>query len=196
MPGEGLLEDYEQHEQEEHAEFKYSKSVRWIARTAHLSIATAYWASLGVNFAIIAGAVFWFWRKYTPAAFRARTSSIQKGMEEARRASEDANRRLAEVETRLARIDSEIASLRATAESEAAAEEARLHAAAEHDKTRIIEAARQEIEAATRHAQRDLRAYAAGLAVSLAEKRIQVDPAADRALFHSFVEQLANGERS
>jgi F-type H+-transporting ATPase subunit b len=193
---EGLLEEYEQQEEEEtHAEFKYSASVRRLARLTGLPVRGAYWLSLVVNFAIIAGVVLWFWRGYAPAAFRARTAAIQKGMQEARQASEEANRRLAEVETRLGRLDADISALRAEAEAEAAAEEARLRAAAEEDKARIIEAAKQEIEAAGRQAQRELKAYAAGLAVSLAEKRIQVDSAADRALVHNFVQQLANGEK-
>jgi len=53
-----------------------------------------------------------------------------------------------------------------------------------------VESAGQEVEAAARLAQRDLKAYAAELAVSLAEKRIQVDAATDRALVESFVGQL------
>ena len=195
-PAEGLLEHYEQHEeQEEHAEFKYSAAVRWISRATGLPVTSTYWLAMILNFAIIAGAVLWFWRMYAPAGFRARTATIQKGMEEARLASQDANRRLADVESRLGRLDAEIAALRSEAEAQAAAEEDRLRAAADEDKLRIIEAARQEIEAAGRQAQRELKTYAAGLAVSLAEKRIQVDPAADRVLFHGFVEQLANGEK-
>jgi F-type H+-transporting ATPase subunit b len=195
-PAEGLLENYERHEQqEEHAEFKYSAAVRWISRVTGLPVTGAYWLAMILNFAIIAAAVLWFWRAYAPSAFRARTASIQKGMEEARLASQDANRRLAEVESRLGRLDLEIAELRSAAEGHAADEETRLRAAAEEDKARIIEAARQEIEAASRQARRELKTYAAGLAVSLAEKRIQVDPAADRVLFHGFVEQLANGEK-
>jgi F0F1-type ATP synthase membrane subunit b/b' len=39
-------------------------------------------------------------------------------------------------------------------------------------------------------AQRELKAYAAELAVSLAEKRIKVDAATDRALVETFVGQL------
>jgi F-type H+-transporting ATPase subunit b len=194
-PAEGLLENYEHEEQEEHAEFKYSAAVRWISRATGLPVTGAYWLAMILNFAIIAGAVLWFWRMYAPAGFRARTAAIQKGMEEARLASQDANRRLADVESRLGRLDAEIATLRSEAEAQAAAEEERMRAAAEEDKARIIDAARQEIEAAGRQARRELKTYAAGLAVSLAEKRIQVDPAADRVLFHGFVEQLANGEK-
>ncbi len=43
-------------------------------------------------------------------------------------------------------------------------------------------AAEQEIAAASRVAQRDLKSFAAGLAVDLAEKKIHVDDATDKAL--------------
>ena len=85
--------------------------------------------------------------------------------------------------------------MRSQAEAEAAGEEQRIKAAAEEDARKIVESAGQEVEAAARLAQRDLKAYAAELAVSLAEKRIQVDAATDRALVQNFVGQLGqNGD--
>jgi F-type H+-transporting ATPase subunit b len=122
--------------------------------------------------------------------FRTRTANIQKGMEEARKASEEANRRLADIESRLAKLDAEIGAMRAVAEQEAAAEEQRIVAAAEEDKRKIVGSAEAEIAAAAKMARRDLKAYAADLAVTLAEKRVHVDIATDQALVRTFVEQL------
>jgi F-type H+-transporting ATPase subunit b len=177
-------------EGEENAEFKQSPSVRMLAKITGLSLGSAYWLAIAMNFAVIAGAVAWFVKAKLPGMFRARTESIRKTMEEAQRASADAGRRLSEIEGRLAKLDSEIAAMRSQAEVEAAGEEQRIKAAAEEDARKIVESAGQEVEAASRLAQRDLKAYAAELAVSLAEKRIQVDAATDRALVESFVGQL------
>ena len=177
-------------EGEENAEFKQSPSVRYLAKITGLSLGAAYWLAIALNFAVIAGAVAWFVKSKLPGMFRARTESIRKTMEEAQRASADAGRRLSEIEGRLAKLDSEIAAMRSQAEAEAAGEEQRIKAAAEEDARKIVESAGQEVEAAARLAQRDLKAYAAELAVSLAEKRIQVDAATDRALVESFVGQL------
>ncbi len=179
-------------EGEENAQFKQSPSVRFLARITGLSLRGAYWLAIAINFLVIALAIAWFVKSNLPAMFRTRTKSIQKTVEEGRRASEDANRRLGEIESRLAKLDTEIGSMRAAAEQDAAAEEARIHAAAEEDKRKIIEAAENEIQAAARLAQRDLKAYAAELAISLAEKRVQVDPTTDRALVQTFTRELGN----
>ena len=177
-------------EGEEHGEFKHSPSVRWLARVTGLSLNAAYWVAVVLNFVVIAVAIGLFWKAKIPAAFRARTQDIQRGMEEARRSSEEAQKRLGDIEARLSKLDGEIAAMRATAEQEAAAEEERIRATVEEDKRKVVEAAEQEIEAAVRLARRDLKAYTAGLAVSLAEKQIRVDAGTDRALVRSFVSQL------
>ena len=122
---------------------------------------------------------------------RQRSVLIVQAMEEARRASEDANRRLAEIEARLSKLDGEIGGMRAAAEQEAAAEEQRIKAAAAEDGRKIVESAEQEIAAAAKAARRELTAYAADLAVSLAKKQIHVDPATDQALLRSFAQQLS-----
>lgn len=182
---------------DETQEFKESPSVAWFAHHTGLSLRAAYWVLIITNFVIIAALVVWGWKKNVPAMFRARTDNIRKNLEEARRASEDANRRLGDIESRLARLDSEIAEMRKHAESEAIAEEERIKVAAEEDRRKVIEAAEQEIDAAAKAARRDLKAYAATLAVTLAEKKIQVDQDTDRALVNTFVRDLSrNGGRS
>jgi F-type H+-transporting ATPase subunit b len=177
-------------EGEENAEFKQSASVRFLARITGLSLVAAYWLAIALNFAVIVAALAWFVKSKLPGMFRARSESIRKTMDEAQRASADAGRRLSEIEGRLAKLDSEIAAMRSQAEAEAFGEEQRIKADAEEDARKIVESARQEVEAAARLAQRDLKAYAAEVAVSLAEKRIQVDAATDCALVENFVGQL------
>ena len=182
-------------EGEENAEFKRSASVQLLSRITGLSLHSAYWLAIALNFAVIALAIVWFSRSKLPGMFRARTASIRKTMDEAQRASAEAQRRLSQIEGRLAKLDGEIAAMRSQAEAEASGEEARIQAAAQQEARKIEEQVGQEIEAAARLAQRDLKAYAAELAISLAEKRIQVDASTDRALVESFVGQLGqNGK--
>lgn len=176
---------------EEGAEFKQSASVKKVAEFTGLTLSQTYWLSVVINFAVIAAALAWVLKKRLPGMFRGRTASIQKAMEDARRTSEEANRRLGEIESRLARLDVEIGEMRSAAEKEAAAEEARIQAAAAEDARKIVAAAEQEILAAAKSARRELTAHAAGLAVSLAKKQIQVDSNTDQALVRGFTQQLA-----
>lgn len=181
--------------EDDQSQFKHSSSVKLVARLTGLSLEHAYWLCVSLNFLIIAAAIVWLSKKNLPGLFRNRTASIQKAMEEARKASQDANRRLAEIEARLARLDGEIGEMRGVADNEAVAEEARIKAAAAEDARKVVEMAEQEIAAAAKAARRELTAYAADLAVTLAKKQIQVDPTTDQALVRSFAEQLSNGGR-
>lgn len=182
--------------QDDNAQFMHSPSVHLLARITGLSDEGAFWLAVAINFAIVVGLIWWLWSKNVPALFRARTAGIQKAIEEARRASEDANRRLAEVEKRLGRLDQEIGEMRAISEKEAAAEEERIKSAAAEDARRIVESAEQEIAASAKAARRELTAYAADLAISLAEKQIHVDTPADQRLVRRFAQQLTNGSSS
>ena len=193
--GELAEESREAAGEDETAEFKHSATVRWLAKVTGLSPFAAYWVFVALNFVIIAVLLVLLMKSKLPAAFRSRTQGIRQGIAEARQASEEARRRLSDIEGRLAKLDSEIAAMAAAAEAEAQKEEARIQAGAEEDKRRIVEAAEQEIVAATRLARTQLRAYASELAITLAEKRIQVSAATDQELVKAFVDELGkNGQ--
>jgi F-type H+-transporting ATPase subunit b len=177
--------------EDEQAQFKQSASVQWVAKATGLTVEHAYWLCVLCNFALIAGTIIYFSKKNLPSLFRNRTATIQKAMQEARLASEEANRRLAEIESRLSRLGAEIAGMTATAEKEGVAEGARIKAAAEEDARKIVESAEQEIAAAAKLARRELTAYAANLAVSLAARQIKVDTATDQALVRGFANELS-----
>jgi F-type H+-transporting ATPase subunit b len=179
-------------EPDETAEFKQSPSVAFVARHTGLSLSNAYLFSVVLNFVVIAAVILWAARKYLPGMFRDRTASIQKAMQEAQKASEDARRRLAEIDNRLMKLDGEIGMMRNRAEHEAAEEEARIKAAAEHDARKIIETAQQEITAAAKNARRELTAFAADLAIGLAKKQIHVDAATDQRLVSNFAGELGS----
>ncbi|PYV97263.1 MAG: hypothetical protein DMG89_15180 [Acidobacteria bacterium] len=177
--------------EDETAEFKHSASVRLVAKKTGLSLEQAYWLCVVLNFAVIAGLIVWFSKKNLPALFRQRTESIQKAMQEAKKASEEANRRLSDIEDRLSRLGSEIETMQATAEQDSVGEEGRIRASAEEDVRKVVQSAEEEIAAAALAARRELKAYAADLAVSLASQQIQVDAATDKALIRNFANQLS-----
>jgi F-type H+-transporting ATPase subunit b len=183
-------------EKDETAEFKQSASVQAIARLTGLSVNHAFLLSDLLNFAVIAAVIIWASRKYLPGMFSARTAAIQKAMQEAQKASDEARRRLAEVESRLMKLDVEIGMMRDAAEKDAAAEEARIQAAAQEDARKMVEAAQQEIAAAAKAARRELIADTADLAVGLAQKQIRVDAATDQALVRNFAEELGTSDAS
>ncbi len=175
-------------------EMKMSGSVKALGKMLGIQDAkTAYWVFWILNAAVLALALYMFIGRKLPGAFRNRTSSIQRGIEEARKASAEASARLAAIEARLSALDSEISSIRASAEQEGRAEEERLRAATEEEKRNILASAEQEITAAANVARRDLKNYVAELAVQLAEKRIAVSDADDRAIVQNFGRNLGNG---
>ena len=182
-------------ESDQTAQFKFSPSVRWLGHVLGIGVRGAYWLSFTLNFAVLAVLLYLVSRSRIPAMFRSRTASIRKAMEEAARASAEANQRLGEIEARLSRLDHEISAMQQQAEKEAAGEEEKLRLAAAQDARRMVEAAEQEIAAAATMARRDLKAYAAELSVSLAEKRIRIDQDTDAALVRGFAEQLSDGMR-
>lgn len=177
-------------EEEENAQFKYSSTVKAVASKTGLSKQAVYWTFLIINFSILAAALVWGAKKMLPDGFAPRAAEIKKGIEDARKASAEASARLGEIENRLAKLDAEIAEIRTAAEADFSVEELRIKAAAEQDAKNVIASAEQEIAAAARTAQRELKSFVADLAVSLAEKKIKVDDATDQALVRGFAAQL------
>ena len=149
------------------------------------------------NFAILAVGLGYLMWKMLPPFFRARTEQIQHGILEAQKQKQEAERRAAEMEARLAALGDDIEKFRAQAHFEMEQEAARI---AEDTRRQHEHALRQtdlEIETATKVARRELRAFAAQLALELAEARIRarLTPAVERALFEDFAGGLARVER-
>jgi F-type H+-transporting ATPase subunit b len=180
-------------EEEEHENLKHSAAIRYVARKTGLTVHQAHLTVVVINFLIIVFLIYWFARKSVPAAFRNRTESIQRALEEGRKASEEANRRLAEIEARLSRLDTEIAQMQSQSEREVADEEGRIKQAAEEDIRKVVQAAEQEIAAAVKQVRRELTVHTADLAVALARKQIHVDSATDQVLVRNFGGKLTSG---
>lgn len=146
------------------------------------------------NFILLAVAVLYGVVKLVPGTLRARNSAIQKHLVDARTATEQASARLSSVESRLGKLGSEIAAMRAQAEQDSVRDEARIKAAVEEEKKRILSAADQEIASATIQAQKQLQRFAADLAIEQAARKLAVSAETDRLLVQSFAQRLAGDD--
>jgi F-type H+-transporting ATPase subunit b len=146
-----------------------------------------------VNFAVLAGVLGYFIGKNAGPFFKARTEEIRRGLDDAARQKQEAEANYAATLERLANIGTEIENLRNQGRAEANAEGDRVRAELERSMARIRTQAEQEIEAAAKVGRRELRKYAAELAVGLAKQRIRerLTPASDDALLAAMLKDLA-----
>jgi F-type H+-transporting ATPase subunit b len=145
-----------------------------------------------INFAIVAGLVAWVFLKLTPPFFRKNADNISSAITKATAAKAEADRQLREAEEKLATLQQQVAQLRATAQTEAAAEADRIRNLTQLDAQKIDVAADAEIEAAERAARLELKAIAANLAVDGAESLLarQLTPQAQESLVAAFMKSL------
>ena len=176
--------------------FRKSPSVVKLGGMLGMQPTTASSVFEWLNFLVLAGAILYALAKALPKVFHGRTATIQKNIVEARLATEEANLRLAGVEARLSKLDGEIAAIKAESEREAAAEAERVKQQIVDETQRILQAADQEIAAASAQAGRSLRAFAAEIAVDRAAQRMEISADDDRALIQSFAARLTPGGRN
>ena len=170
--------------------YRHSASVKLIGRWLHLDKESAAELFEYLNFAILAGAILYALSKYLPKTFRANREDIQHRLVDARSATEQAHQRLTAIEQRLARLDEEIAAISKQAEQDSVADEARIKASIETERERIVAASTRDIAAAANAAQRDLKRFAAGLAVDRATQRLVLTADDDRELVQEFSQSL------
>ena len=145
-----------------------------------------------VNFAILAAGLGYLVAKTLPPIFRARTSEIQKGIAEARVIKADADKRAAQVEAKIKTLGADIEKYRAESKLEMQQEGDRIRTETAAQIARLEAQARQEIESAGKMAQRELKTYAAKLALELAEQRVRarLDGATQAGLVNGFTQDL------
>ena len=144
------------------------------------------------NFAILAGVLGWLIKKNAGPFFQARSQAIQTGIAEATRTREEAEARAAEIERRVSNLSAEVQSLRERSADEIARESERVRAETETQIRKIQTQAENEIASAAKHASADLKAYAAQLALELAERQVQdrLTPQTQDQLVDSFTAEL------
>ena len=175
---------------ETYREFTRSQSVRRLAHWIGLSSDATFHLCSALNFLLMLTLIYWKGCPRLTAVLRERSSLIRRTIEEAQLLSEEGQRRLAEIESRWAQLDSEIAAIQAVAEAGMENEEQVLLAATAEDTRRILEYSEHEIVLAAQRARRELKAFAADLAVSIARQSIRIDERTDQDLIRAFVKEL------
>jgi F-type H+-transporting ATPase subunit b len=144
------------------------------------------------NFAILALGLGYLMSKNLPTFFNTRTASIQKGIAEAQQVKRDAEQRAAATDARVSALGADIEKFRTEASAQMQREGERIQQETERQIAKLKEQAAQEIESAGKVARRELKTYAAQLALELAEQRIRgrLDPATEAGLIDRFVGDL------
>jgi F-type H+-transporting ATPase subunit b len=179
-------------EEEQTDAYLKSPSVRAIGSKLGLTPDQAAITFQVANFIVLAALLGWLLIRMLPKTFRSRNTTIQKHLVDARTATEEANARLGSVEARLSKLDGQIAEMQAQAEKDSALDEQRIKDSVEEEKSKILAAAEQEINAATVHAHRQLQQYAAELAIEQAGRKLVVNAETDRLLIQNFAKRLSD----
>lgn len=145
-----------------------------------------------LNFLLVIGALAYVIAKFGAPYFRGRALAVGKAIGEANQARSAAERELREASDKLAHVEREIEQERRTAGRESAADRERIQALTRSELEKISQAGLAEIAAAERAGNQDLRAIAARLATERAAALIhaEMNPAAEAALFNSFLAEL------
>jgi F-type H+-transporting ATPase subunit b len=181
-------------EEQEHGFLVNGAIVRWMAGATGWTRDTCANIFLWINFAILFFGIAIPIGRTLPKIFRKRSQTLNHSLDEARKATADANARLSAVEAKLAGLDAEIARFRAQVEEESKADEQRIKASIEDEKTRIVASAEQELNVAAAQARRNLRTFAADLAIAKASEQLKLTPEADKALIAEFVANAEGGK--
>ena len=140
--------------------------------------------------------IYWKGLPRARAAFESRSRLIRLTMEQAQQLAADSQNRLAEIENRFTHLDSEIAALRAVVEAATLQQEQELLAATTNDIERLLANSEHEIARAAERARRELIAFAAGLATSIASQSVRVDERTDKDLVRFLVNAMEPSNRA
>ncbi len=146
-----------------------------------------------VNFVILAGGLWWFFKDPVATYLRDRHTSIRKELVEAASVKSTAAAQLAEIDRKLQALPGEIDALKKRGVEEIAAEEQRIAAQAAAERDRLLEQTRREIDVQLRLAKRELVEHAANLSVQLAGDRLQQQMTAEdqQRLVDRYVDQVS-----
>ena len=125
-----------------------------------------------VNFIILFGGLTFLLYKPARNFLAERGKTIEQTIKEAGSNRQDAEAKLKKTQTRLKELEVETARMLKEAESEGKAEEERIIKSARQEMERLKQLARQEIEVISNLGTKELKEYAAGLAMRQAEKSI------------------------
>jgi F-type H+-transporting ATPase subunit b len=149
------------------------------------------------NFAILAGVLVYFLKAPLLAYLDSRIKKVREDLVTAAETRETASRQLAEIDAKLKQLPAELEQLKARGAEDLAAERARIEAAAETERQRLLEQTRREIDMRVQVARRELVEHAATLAVQVASSRIQqtITPEDQARIVDRYAAQLGGGSR-
>jgi F0F1-type ATP synthase membrane subunit b/b' len=149
-----------------------------------------------VNLFIFVGILYYLLRPALSKAFREKRADIKSQLQKAQAERDAALAKLQDVEQRLNKMGDEMALVRDKAESEAAAEGARLKEATEAEIAKLRAQAQREIESAGKIARQELREFTAEQSVKMAEEilRREITAADDARLMKTRVAQIGGGK--
>jgi F0F1-type ATP synthase membrane subunit b/b' len=181
---------------EQYAELKCSASVRRLSHWLGLSWEATSHVCLSFNFFLLVALIYWKAKPILTAVAKERSMSIKRMIEESQRLENEARNKLTDIEKRWAQLDHEIAAIQAGAEAQMKQEEQLMLGETAADVHRILENSEREIGAAVRQARHQLKAFAANLAISLAQQAMVIDEKTDEDLIGAFVTELKRGEEN
>jgi len=126
-----------------------------------------------VNFVLLFGGLGFLLAKPLRAFLEARATGLKATMEDAETSRRDAEARLAAIRRRLDGLEQEVDQVKKDGELDGRQDRERILEQARREAEKLTVFAGQEIRHEGQEASRELRAYAAGLAVSLARARIE-----------------------
>jgi F-type H+-transporting ATPase subunit b len=173
-------------------QYRHSSTVQALGHLLGVPVEQAAMLFEDFNSGVLILAIAYGLFKFLPGAFKARREKIVRDLADARSATELANERLKAVEARLAKLDSEIEAIRQHAAHDSEGDQKRIEASLEEERARIIRSAEQEIASAQAAAQRELKRFAASLAVDRAISRVELSAADDRLLIEEFTASLGS----
>ena len=126
-----------------------------------------------LNFAVLVGALVYFLRAPIAGYLASRDTQIRQELVTAAEMRTAATAQLAEIDRKMSALPAELETLRLQGAEDVKAEQARIAAAAVHERERLLDQTRREIETRLRIAKRELTEHAAQLSVQVAEERIR-----------------------
>ena len=155
-------------------------------------------AWLWINFVLLALGLGYLAMKFLPSYFRSRSEEIQKGIADAQEQKRSAEARAAEVGARVSSLAADIEKLRTESQALMKSEGERIREATAAEIARLTQQGEMEIESALKTAQRELREFAAKLALDLAAERVRgrLDSETEAGLVDGFVSDLSVREAS
>ena len=126
-----------------------------------------------LNFALLVGVLVYFLKSPLATYLSSRSGQIRQDLVTAEQMKTAAAAQLAEIRQKMATLPGELDALRRQGAEDVTAERERISRAAEHERTRLLDQTRREIDTRLRVAKRELTEHAAHLAVQVAEQRIK-----------------------